>query len=118
MLNIGFNNARGERIFAVGSYFSPTPLGQANGFTTFKASFKMPPLYPGRYEFDIAVMPTSGRYIDHVAPAGAIEVLPDNYLETSYPFFPEMGSVLVPSRWETVRGRAPASADSSLNADA
>jgi len=28
-------------------------------------------------------------------------VLHDNYLQTSYPYFVEMGAVLVPSRWET-----------------
>ena len=101
MLDLAFNNARGERIFSVGSYFSPTPLGRAENLTTVSATFKMPPLYPGRYEFDIGLMPLSGRYIDHITPAGGIEVLHDNYLGTSYPYFPEMGAILVPSRWET-----------------
>jgi hypothetical protein len=100
MIDIGFNNVRGERIFAVSSNLSPTPLGSASGTTTVAVTFEMPPLYPGRYEFDIGVMPVSGRYIDHITPAGMIEVLHDNYLETSYPYFVEMGSILVPSRWE------------------
>jgi hypothetical protein len=95
----------GERIFAVSSNLSPTPLGSANGVTTASVTFEMPPLYPGRYEFDIGIMPVSGRYIDHITPAGTIEVLHDNYLETSYPYFVEMGSILVPSRWETVPSR-------------
>jgi len=101
MVDIGFNNARGERIFLVSSNLSPTPLGSANGISTTSVTFEMPPLYPGRYEFDIGIMPVSGRYIDHITPGGTIEVLHDNYLQTSYPYFVEMGAVLVPSRWET-----------------
>ena len=103
MVGIGFDNARGERIFMVGSHISATPLGRAEGLTTVAVTFKMPPLYPGRYEFEISIMPVSGRFVDHVAPAGAIEVVHDEYLETSYPYFSEMGSVLVRSRWETMR---------------
>jgi hypothetical protein len=105
MIDIGFNNARGERIFMVSSNLSPTPLGGANGRTTASVTFEMPPLYPGRYEFDIGIMPVSGRYIDHITPAGMIEVLHDTYLQTSYPYFVEMGSILVPSRWETAPSR-------------
>jgi hypothetical protein len=61
----------------------------------------MPPLLPGNYDFDIGIMPFSGRFIDHIVPAGGIEVLHDNFLETSYPYTHEMGKVLVRSRWET-----------------
>jgi homopolymeric O-antigen transport system ATP-binding protein len=107
MIHVGFNNARGERVFAVGSYFSPTPLEQADGLTTAVATFLMPPLYPGSYEFDIAFMPFSGRYTDHVTPAGSIEVLHSDFLGTSYPYNSELGNVLVASRWETVVAMKP-----------
>ena len=103
MVGIGFDNFRGERIFVVGSHISPTPLDRADGPITVAVTFRMPPLFPGNYEFEISIMPVSGRFVDYVAPAGTIEVLHDNCLETSYPYFSEMGSVLVPSRWETVR---------------
>ena len=102
MVDLAFNNSRGERIFAVGSYFSPTPLERTNGPTTVAVTFTMPPLYPGQYDFHIAIMPFSTRYIDHVSPAGTLEVLHDDYLHTSYPYFPEMGSILVASEWETL----------------
>ena len=64
----------------------------------------MPPLYPGRYDFDIGVMPHSGRFVAHVAPAGGVEVLHGDLVQTSYPYFAEMGAVLVPSAWETKPG--------------
>jgi lipopolysaccharide transport system ATP-binding protein len=102
MVDIGFNNARGERIFAVSSNLSPTPLGSVAGASTASVTFEMPPLYPGRYEFDVGLMPVSGRYIDYVTPAGQIEVVHDGYLQTSYPYFVEMGNVLVRSRWATL----------------
>jgi lipopolysaccharide transport system ATP-binding protein len=102
MIDIGFNNARGERIFAVSSNLSPTPLGSVSGASTASVTFEMPPLYPGRYEFDIGLMPVSGRYVDYVTPAGQIEVLHDGYLQSPYPYFVEMGSVLVRSRWATL----------------
>jgi lipopolysaccharide transport system ATP-binding protein len=102
MIDIGFNNARGERIFAVSSNLSPTPLGSVTGASTASVTFEMPPLYPGRYEFDIGLMPVSGRYVDYVTPAGQIEVLHDGYLQSPYPYFVEMGSVLVRSRWATL----------------
>jgi lipopolysaccharide transport system ATP-binding protein len=102
MIDIGFNNARGERIFAVSSNLSPTPLGSVTGASTASVTFDMPPLYPGRYEFDVGLMPVSGRYVDYVTPAGQIEVLHDGYLQSPYPYFVEMGSVLVRSRWATL----------------
>jgi lipopolysaccharide transport system ATP-binding protein len=102
MIDIGFNNARGERIFAVSSNLSPTALGSVSGASTASVTFEMPPLYPGRYEFDIGLMPVSGRYVDYVTPAGQIEVLHDGYLQSPYPYFVEMGSVLVRSRWATL----------------
>ena len=44
-------------------------------------TFDLPPLYPGQYDFHIAIMPFSTRYIDHVSPAGTLEVLHDDYLQ-------------------------------------
>jgi len=104
MIYIGFSDSRGEKVFAVGSYFSPTPLGRADGPIVASVTFTMPPLYPGRYDFEIGLMPHSGRFVDHVAPAGGVEVLHGDLLQTSYPYFAEMGAVLVPSAWETKTG--------------
>jgi hypothetical protein len=106
MVGIGFDNFRGERIFAIASHLSPTALARADGATTIAADFTMPALFPGHYQFDISIMPVSGRFTDHVAPAGGLEVLHDDYLETAYPYFSEMGTLLVQSRWSTVRARA------------
>ena len=75
MVGIGFDNFRGERIFVVGSHISPTPLDRADGPVTVAVTFRMPPLFPGNYEFEISIMPVSGRFVDYVAPAGTIEVL-------------------------------------------
>ena len=90
MIYIGFSDSRGERVFAVGSYFSATPLGRADGPIVASVTFTMPPLYPGRYDFEIGLMPHSGRFVDHVAPAGGVRILHGDLLQTSYPYFAEM----------------------------
>ena len=98
-IGIGFNNARGERTFAIATYLSPGDLGRLDLQPTVRATFRMPPLYPGRYLLDISLSAEEGRFMDQVEGATWLEVLQDGYLGSAHPYFAEMGVVLVPSRW-------------------
>ena len=98
-IGVGVNNARGDRIFALATYLSPQPVARLSGDASIEASFRLPPLYPGRYSLDISLSAEEGPFIDQVEGAAAFEVVQDGYLGSSHPYFPEMGMVLVPSTW-------------------
>jgi lipopolysaccharide transport system ATP-binding protein len=98
-IGIGFNNARGERTFAIATYLSPVGLGRLDTRPRVRALFRMPPLFPGRYLLDISLSAEEGRFMDQVEGATWLEVLQDGYLGSAHPYFAEMGVVLVPSRW-------------------
>jgi lipopolysaccharide transport system ATP-binding protein len=98
-IGVGVNNARGDRIFALATYLSPQPVARLAGDASIEASFRLPPLYPGRYSLDISLSAEEGPFIDQVEGAAAFEVVQDGYLGSSHPYFPEMGMVLVPSTW-------------------
>jgi lipopolysaccharide transport system ATP-binding protein len=99
-IGVGVNNARGDRIFALATYLSPQPVARVAGDASIEASFRLPPLYPGRYSLDISLSAEEGPFIDQVEGAAAFEVVQDGYLGSSHPYFPEMGMVLVPSTWK------------------
>jgi lipopolysaccharide transport system ATP-binding protein len=99
-IGVGVNNARGDRIFALATYLSPQPVARLAGDASIEASFRLPPLYPGRYSLDISLSAEEGPFIDQVEGAAAFEVVQDGYLGSSHPYFPEMGMVLVPSTWK------------------
>jgi len=98
-IGVGVNNARGDRVFALATYLSPQPVARLSGQSSIQASFRLPPLYPGRYSLDISLSTEEGPFIDEVQSAAAFEVLQDGYLGSTHPYFPEMGMVLVPSAW-------------------
>jgi lipopolysaccharide transport system ATP-binding protein len=102
-IGIGVNNARGDRIFALATYLSPQPVDRLAGDASVQATFRLPPLYPGRYSLDISLSTEEGPFIDEVEGAAAFEVLQDGYLGSTHPYFPEMGMVLVPSTWKVCR---------------
>ena len=98
-IGIGINNARGERIFAIATYLSRQPIDRIELQSTVQVEFTLPPLYPGRYSFDLSLAASEGPYIDQVESAGFFDVLEDGYLGSTHPYFNEMGMVLVPSVW-------------------
>jgi lipopolysaccharide transport system ATP-binding protein len=100
-IGVGVNNGRKERIFAIATYLSPTPIARIEGETSVEARFTVPALYPGSYSLDISLSTEEGPFIDQVEDATSFEVLQDGYLGSSHPYFSEMGVVLVPSRWST-----------------
>jgi len=98
-IGIGANNTRGERIFAVATYLSPTPISRIGETSSVLVSFKLPALYPGQYMFDASLSTEEGPFLDQVDEAATFEILQDGYLGSSHPYFAEMGVVLVPSDW-------------------
>jgi len=88
-----------ERIFAVATYLSPTPISRIGETSSVLVSFKLPALYPGQYMFDASLSTEEGPFLDQVDEAATFEVLQDGYLGSSHPYFAEMGVVLVPSDW-------------------
>ncbi len=98
-VGMGVNNARGERVFAVATYLSQTPVDRVVGESKLGVRFQLPPLYPGRYTVDISIAAEEGPFLDEVESAASFEVMQDGYLGSSHPYFPEMGAVLVRSQW-------------------
>ena len=98
-IGIGANNTRGERIFAVATYLSPTPISRVEENSQVLVTFKLPALFPGQYAFDVSLSTEDGPFLDQVDDAATFEVLQDGYLGSSHPYFSEMGIVLVPSAW-------------------
>ena len=92
-VGVGINNARGERVFALATYLSPQPIDRVEPESTIRVSFKLPPLYPGRYTLDISLSAEEGPFMDQVESAASFEVLQDGYLGSSHPYFAEMGMV-------------------------
>jgi lipopolysaccharide transport system ATP-binding protein len=98
-VGLGFDNARGERIFAVATYLSAQPVDDLLPGKPLCVEFDVPPVYPGSYAFDVSLSGEDGKFIDRVERAGSLEVLQTGWLGSSYPYFPEMGQVLVRSSW-------------------
>ncbi len=111
-VGIGFNNARGERIFAIGTFLSPRPVRDIAGETAVLGEFILPPLVPGPYTLDIGLAEPGADFSDAIHQAAAIEVVESNYLQTSFSYFHEMGNLMVRSAWssEKFAARPPAAA--------
>lgn len=96
---IGVNNVRGERVFAVGNFLSDSELRSMSGDETISARFLLPNLLPGTYSLDVSFSDGDHNFLDALSGAAFIEVEDVNLLNSTFPYFPEMGDVLVPSQW-------------------
>ena len=103
-IGVAVINARGDSVFAVATYLSPKPVERLDAASTVKVTFTLPPLYPGRYTMNISLSAEGGHFLDVVESAAAFDVLQDDYLGSTHPYFPEMGMVLVPSEWSATSG--------------
>ena len=98
-LGIGVNNARGERVFAVGNFLSDSELRSMSGNETINARFLLPNLLPGTYSLEMSFSDGDHNFLDSLSGAAFIEVEDINLLNSTFPYFPDMGDVLVPSQW-------------------
>ena len=107
-LSVGVTSSRGERIFAIASYMGESGLSTLEGIVTVACTFMLPALVPGRYTLDIGIGDDAVQFLDAVYAAAAFDIRESNYLGMTHGYFPEMGYVMVRSKWDL----AGASADS------
>ena len=98
-VSMAFDNARGERAFALATFLSPTSISRLGPDSVLRVSFAFPALYPGRYDFEITLTDQHGALLDRIDHVSSIDVAQDAYLGATHAYFPEMGLVLVPSTW-------------------
>jgi hypothetical protein len=98
-VGIGFTTSAGERIFAIATFLGPKRLSPVFGEARFDVEFEMPPVMPASYELDISLSDGSSRQCDEIYNAATIDVIESNYLDTTHPYFREMGYLMVRSRW-------------------
>jgi len=103
-ISMGFDNARGERIFALATYLSPVAPTVIGPHSHVCVTFEFPALYPGRYDFEVTLAGEDGVLLDKIEHVSSFDVTQDAYLGTTHVYFPEMGLVLVRSRWSTSVG--------------
>lgn len=106
-LGIGITSGRGERVFSVATFLSPTPVPSLEGDWLLTCRMQLPALVPGRYSLDIGLADGESAFLDAIYAAAAFDVAECNYLDSPHPNFNEMGQVMVRSEWEfSRRGQA------------
>src|SRR5208337_1362008 len=95
-----FHNWRGERLFAVATYMSRSPVEYVEGECLLICRFELPNLVPGKYIFDIAFNESADRFTDRITNVAALTIAPSDYLGVTHPISPDFGSVMVRSEWE------------------
>ena len=98
-LSMGFDNARGERVFALATFLSPNSLGPVGPVSVVTVTFAFPALYPGQYDFEVTLGDQQGGLLDRIDHVSSFDVAQDDYLNATHAYFPEMGLVLVPNNW-------------------
>jgi lipopolysaccharide transport system ATP-binding protein len=98
-VSVGVNNGRGERVFAIATFLSPSELREITDATEVVGRFRLPPLIPGQYALDIGLADGPSRFIDAIYTAAVFDAVDNNYLGTSYSYFSEMGPIMVRSSW-------------------
>ena len=98
-------NWRGERLFAVATYLSRSPVEYVEGECLVVGRFELPYLVPGKYMLDIAFNESHDRFIDRIPNVAALSITPTEYLGVTHPFSADMGSVMVRSEWEAFNQR-------------
>jgi lipopolysaccharide transport system ATP-binding protein len=98
-VGIGVTNSRGERIFAIATFLGSSFLPPINGKGDITGQFVLPPLVPGRYSLDIGFSDGTSEFLDAIFTATAFDVEENNFLNTSFNHFSEMGQIMVRSEW-------------------
>lgn len=96
-VSVAFNNTKGDRIFAVGSWLGPDHLPPLLANATVFIDFQMPPVIPGRYSVDIGLYnPDTSLKEEHYS-AISLEVAETNFLGMTDQAIPEIGCLQVRS---------------------
>ncbi len=103
-VSMAFDNARGERTFALATFLSPDQPGHVGPLSIVRVQFAFPALFPGRYDFEITLTDQHGVVVDRIDHVSSFDVAQGAYLGSTHAYFPEMGIVLVPSTWSAEAG--------------
>jgi homopolymeric O-antigen transport system ATP-binding protein len=96
-------NARGERVFAVGTYIGGTEIPHIEGPSTIRVQFNMPPLVAGQYGMDLGLYDRTGMQVDEVFGATTFEVAKTDYLQMTETNSHHIGNIMVRSDWKCVQ---------------
>ena len=109
IISSAVQNWRGERLFAVATYLSRSPVDFVEGECLVVGRFELPNLAPGKYMLDIGFNETHDRFIDRIPNVAALSIAPSDYFGVTHPFSSDLGSVMVRSEWEAFNQESLAS---------
>jgi lipopolysaccharide transport system ATP-binding protein len=98
-VSIGFTNARGERIFAIGTHIGGGMISSIDGPCTLSIRFTVPPLVPGEYTLDIGFYDRTSIPLDQIIGGAVMEVQRNGYLPMLYEHDVYTGHIMVRSEW-------------------
>jgi lipopolysaccharide transport system ATP-binding protein len=98
-IGIGFNNDKGERVFALGTYLGPEAMTPIQGPNLVDVQFIMPPLFPGQYTIDLGFYDITEGTLSEIFGAATIEVIESNYLNMIETNSQSLGQLMVRSKW-------------------
>lgn len=99
-LGIGIDNQMGLRIFSVITSFSECNWPRLEGSTIVRCVLPQVNLIPGRYMLNISVGNTYNQLIDAISNAASFTIEAADYYGTGRLPTPDLGVVVVNSRWE------------------
>jgi lipopolysaccharide transport system ATP-binding protein len=105
-VGVAFINAKGERVFAIATYMSNSYLLIPEGEAAIRVRFRLPALFPGRYQLEIGAYDSIGQRIDEIHRAGTIEIEDVNFLKMTHPVVAGMGHIMVSSEWTVEENKA------------
>jgi lipopolysaccharide transport system ATP-binding protein len=98
-VSIGFTDARGERIFAIGTHIGGGIISSIDGPSTLCIRFTVPPLVPGEYTLDIGFYDRTGIPLDQIIGGAVMEVQRNGYLSMLDEHNVYTGHIMVRSEW-------------------
>lgn len=98
-IEIGINDPLGRRLFSVGNFLSERSSPVIRGRCTVSCEIEELPLAPGRYAMTFCFGHYHGAVFDLLESALPIEVSPGPFYGKDIPLRPDLGPVLVRSRW-------------------
>jgi lipopolysaccharide transport system ATP-binding protein len=102
---VDLDNGWGQRVCAVATYLSPTPLPPLEGRCRVCCRIPELPLVPGTYTLGLSAGTLHQQPLDQVEQAAALEVLPHDFFGNGRMPTQGLGQVLVRSEWSADLGQ-------------
>ena len=106
-IGLGVTDLQNLRVFAVATYLSPDSIVSIGNTSNVTLRFVMPPVFPGQYNLDVAIMNEDHSFLDAIYAAASITVKENAYLNTASPISNnrELGVIMVKSEWKVEPSR-------------